>query len=69
MSCLDFWQVIFSGTFKALGRMDIFSKFNFISYFLIIIPLSIVLVFSCGEYNGYEDHGWFYTVEKKKGFG
>jgi len=69
MCALDFWQVIFSGTFRALGKMDIFNKFNFISYFIIIIPLSIVLSFYVGKFNAHVDHGWFHSIEKKKGLG
>ena len=49
--------------------MDTFNKFNFISYFLIIIPLSVCLCFYVGEYHGYDDHGWFFTLKMKKGLG
>ena len=69
MCALDFWQVIFNGSFKALGKMDIFNKFNFVTYFLIIIPLSIVLCFYVGEYNGYIDHDGHHTIKKQKGLG
>ena len=69
MCAIDFWQVIFSGTFRALGKMDIFNKFNFISYFLIIVPLSIVLTFYVGKFNAHVDHGWFHTIVKKDGLG
>lgn len=66
MTCLDYWQVIFSGSFRALGKMDIFNKFNFVTYFIIIIPLSCVLSFKVGKYNGYTKHGWFFTENKDK---
>lgn len=50
MNCLDFWQVILAGTFRALEKVDLFGKFNFVSYFVIILPLTYVLVFRVGSH-------------------
>ena len=51
MTCIDYWQVILSGSFRALGKMNIFNKLNFVTYFIIIIPLTIVFSFYTGEHN------------------
>ena len=50
MTCLDFWQVILSGTFRALEKVEMFSKFNFVSYFIIILPCTYFLAFHVGEH-------------------
>ena len=50
MTCFDYWQVILSGTFRALGEMDLFSKFNFVTYFVIICPLTAYLAFYTGAH-------------------
>ena len=53
MTCFDFWQVILSGTFRALGEMSKFSKFNFVTYFVIICPVTVYLAFYTGEHLSY----------------
>lgn len=50
MTCLDYWQVILSGTYRALGEMEKFSKFNFVTYFVIILGLSIYFSFYVGNH-------------------
>jgi Na+-driven multidrug efflux pump len=65
MTCLDYWQVILSGTYRALGQMDKFSKFNFVTYFIIILGLSIYMSLYTGEHVVIVDNKQIH----KKGFG
>lgn len=67
MTCLDYWQVILSGTFRALGEMKSFSKFNFITYFVIILGLSVYFSLYTGHHTYINEDK---TIHKqKKGYG
>jgi Na+-driven multidrug efflux pump len=57
--------VILSGTFRALGEMTKFGKFNFITYFVIILGLSIYLCIFTGEHVLLDDG----VTTHKKGYG
>jgi len=41
----DFWQAIFGGVVRALGKQGVASVINFIAYYLIVLPLSFILTF------------------------
>lgn len=42
---LDFWQTIFIGVFKGLGKQDICNKINIFSYYVLCVPLAIAFTF------------------------
>ena len=50
MTAFDFWQVILAGTFRSLEKVELFSKFNFVTYFVIILPVSWILALSVGTH-------------------
>ena len=41
----DFWVGVFSGAIRAIGKQGIFCFLNFITYYIIIIPVSYFLAF------------------------
>ena len=57
MNQLDFWQVILAGTFRALEKVDLFGRFNFITYFVIIVPLTYFFIFKIGSHSDEEANG------------
>lgn len=50
MTGFDYWQVILAGTFRALDKVEMFSVFNFVSYFCIILPLTCLFSFKIGSH-------------------
>jgi Na+-driven multidrug efflux pump len=46
---LDFWNNIFGGVFRGLGKQAFFNVLNFISYYLICVPLAILFTFYIGS--------------------
>jgi Na+-driven multidrug efflux pump len=56
MTAFDFWQVILAGTFRALEKVDLFSKFNIVTYFVIILPVSSILAFYVGTHTDYTNN-------------
>jgi len=58
---LDFWNNIFGGVFRGLGKQAYFNILNFISYDGICIPLAIILTFFVGSHT--------MSGESKKGMG
>jgi len=59
----DFWQNIFGGVFRGLGKQGLFNKINFISYYVLLLPLSILFVFYIGTNENY------YMADQKRGMG
>ena len=50
---LDFWQVILGGTLRALVLQDIASVLYFVSYYLILTPISVLFAFYVGSHTDY----------------
>ena len=47
---IDFWQVVIGGAIRALGKQGIFALINFMSYYMIALPLSFYLPFHVGSH-------------------
>ena len=46
---LDFWQTIFLGVFRGLGKQAICNVINIFTYYALAIPLAIVFTFHVGN--------------------
>mmetsp|Transcript_8336 Transcript_8336/g.13948 ORF Transcript_8336/g.13948 Transcript_8336/m.13948 type:complete len:97 (+) Transcript_8336:941-1231(+) len=45
---LDFWQGIFGGVIRALGKQGVASVVTFVCYYLVVLPLTVILAFYVG---------------------
>lgn len=52
---LDFWQIVIGGAIRALGKQGVFALINFISYYMIALPLSFYLPFKVGSHQQMPD--------------
>lgn len=63
MTVFDYWQVVLNGAFRALGKLNIFSIFNLISYFGLVLPFTVVFVFFVGSHEEYDSEMKLITIK------